>query len=115
MKKLFIFINCFIFTLIENAKLYKLDPYEYLRCIFDQAPYCQSEKDFEKFRKKHGYNFVLNRTDINEDKEVGPLNYSDDTWQKPYYFYNNRHANGGGLTMRYSVPEKKLYGRYSNR
>ena len=74
-----------------------------------------SEKDFEKFRKKHGYNFVLNRTDINEDKEVGPLNYSDDTWQKPYYFYNNRHANGGGLTMRYSVPEQKLYGRYSNR
>ena len=74
-----------------------------------------SEKDFEKFRKKHGYNFVLNRTDINEDKEVGPLNYSDDTWQKPYYFYNNLHANGGGLTMRYSVPEQKLYGRYSNR
>ena len=33
---------------IENAKLYKLDPYEYLRCIFDQAPYCQTEKDFEK-------------------------------------------------------------------
>ena len=22
--------------------------YEYLRCIFDQAPYCQTEKDFEK-------------------------------------------------------------------
>ena len=74
-----------------------------------------SEKDFEKFRKKHGYNFVLNRTDVNEDKEVGPLSYSDDDWQKPFYFYNNRHANGGGLTMRYSVPEQKLYGRYSNR
>ena len=74
-----------------------------------------SEKDFEKFRKKHGYNFVLNRTDVNEDKEVGPLYHFDDDWQKPYYFYNNRHANGGGLTMRYSVPEKKLYGRYSNR
>ena len=65
-----------------------------------------SEKDFEKFRKKHSYNFVLNCTDIN---------YSDDNWQKPYYFYNNRHANGGGLTMRYSVPEQKLYGQYSNR
>ena len=74
-----------------------------------------SEKDFEKFRKKHGYNFVLNRTDVNEDKEVGPLSYSDDDWQKPFYFYNNRHANGGGLTMRYSVPEQKLYGRYANR
>ena len=74
-----------------------------------------SEKDFEKFRKKHGYNFVLNRTDVNEDKEVGPLSYSDDDWQKPFYFYNNLHANGGGLTMRYSVPEKKLYGHYANR
>lgn len=74
-----------------------------------------SEKDFEKFRKKHGYNFVLNRTDVNEDKEVGPLCHFDGDWQKPYYFYNNRHANGGGLTMRYSVPEKKLYGHYCNR
>ena len=74
-----------------------------------------SEKDFEKFRKKHGYNFVLNRTDVNEDKNSGPLHYSDYGWPKPYYFYNNRHDNGGGLTMRYSVPEQKLYGRYSNR
>lgn len=40
--------SCFLFTLIENAKLYKLDPYEYLRCVFDQAPFCESEKDFEK-------------------------------------------------------------------
>ena len=40
--------SCFIFTLIENAKLYKLDPYEYLRCVFDQAPFCESEKDLEK-------------------------------------------------------------------
>ena len=57
----------------------------------------------------------MNRTDINEDKEVGPLHHFNDDWQNPYYFYNNRHANGGGLTMRYSVPEQKLYGRYSNR
>lgn len=74
-----------------------------------------SEKDFETFRKKHGYNFVLNRTDVNEDKEIGPSCYSDDTWRKPYYFYNNRHADGGGLTMRYCVPEQKLYGSYCNR
>ena len=73
------------------------------------------EADFEKFRKKHGYNFVLNRTDVNEDSDAGPRHYSDATWQKPYYFYNNRHANGGGLTMRYSVPEQKLYGCYANR
>ena len=74
-----------------------------------------SEKDFEIFRKKHRYNFVLNRTNVNEDSNVAPLAYSDDDWQKPYYFYNNRHANGGGVTMRYSVPEQKLYGSFSNR
>ena len=74
-----------------------------------------SEKDFEKFCKKHGYNFVLNRTDVNEDEDVGPTHHFDNDWQKPYYFYNNRHANRGGLTMRYSVPEQKLYGSYSNR
>ena len=74
-----------------------------------------SEENFEKFRKKRGYNFVLNRTNVNEDSNVGPLHYSDYDWQKPYYFYNNRHANGGGLTMCYSVPEQKLYGHYANR
>jgi len=59
---------------------------------------------------------VLNRTDVNEDKNMFPLVYHDsDKWKRPYYFYNNRHANGGGLTLRYSVPERKLYGSYSNR
>ena len=74
-----------------------------------------SEKDFEAFRKKNGYNFVQNRTDVNENSEVGPQNYLDFGWQKPYYFYNNRYSNGGGLTLRYSVPEQKLYGQYSTR
>ena len=40
--------SCFIFTLIENAKFYKLDPYEYLRCVFDHSVNCQTQKDFEK-------------------------------------------------------------------
>ena len=40
--------SCFIFTLIENAKFYKLDPYEYLRCVFDLSVDCQTQKDFEK-------------------------------------------------------------------
>ena len=77
-----------------------------------------SEKKFEAFRAKHNYHFVLNRTDVNEDTEVGPLGGSgegDADWPKPFLYYNNRHANGGGLTMRYSIPEKKLYGFYSNR
>ena len=73
-----------------------------------------SEKDFESFRQKHGYRFVLNRTDVNEDAAVGPLWYDDENWPRPYLFHNNRHANGGGLTLRYSVPERKLYGCFSN-
>ena len=40
--------SCFLFTLIENAKYYHLDPYEYLRCVFDQSVSCQTKKDFEK-------------------------------------------------------------------
>lgn len=40
--------SCFLFTLIENAKYYHLDPYEYLRCVFDQSANCQTKKDFEK-------------------------------------------------------------------
>ena len=75
-----------------------------------------SEKDFERFRQTRGYHFVLNRTDVNEDKNMLPLVYHDsDKWKKPYYFHNNRHANGGGLTLRYSVPERKLYGSWANR
>ena len=70
-----------------------------------------SEKDFETFRKKSGYDFVL----INNDTSAIPLQNTDKNWSKPYYFYNKRHANGGGLTMRYSVSEQKLYGNYSNR
>lgn len=40
--------SCFLFTLIENAKYYHLDPYEYLRCVFDQSVNCKTKKDFEK-------------------------------------------------------------------
>ena len=73
-----------------------------------------SEKDFERFRQVRGYHFVLDRTDVNEDKNISPWNYDDSRWPKPYYFHNDRHANGGGLTLRYSVPERKLYGSCSS-
>jgi lysylphosphatidylglycerol synthetase-like protein (DUF2156 family) len=73
-----------------------------------------SEKDFERFRQTRRYRFVLNRTDVNEDKNMGPWNYDDSRWPRPYYFHNDRHANGGGLTLRYSVPERKLYGSCSS-
>ena len=74
-----------------------------------------SEKDFERFRKERGYRFVLDRTDVNEDKNMGPLSYHDSSqWKKPYYFHNNRRPSGGGLTLRYSVPDRKLYGSCSS-
>ncbi|MBQ9337599.1 MAG: hypothetical protein IJS14_09940 [Lentisphaeria bacterium] len=73
-----------------------------------------SEKDFERFRQARGYRFVLNRTDVNEDRNMGPWNYDDSRWPRPYYFHNDRHANGGGLTLRYSMPERKLYGSCSS-
>ena len=74
-----------------------------------------SEKDFERFRKERGYRFVLDRTDVNEDKNMGPLSYHvSSQGKKPYYFHTNRRPSGGGLTLRYSVPERKLYGSCSS-
>ena len=40
--------SCFLFTLIENAKYYHLNPYEYLRCVFEQSVNCKTKRDFEK-------------------------------------------------------------------
>lgn len=40
--------SCFIFTLIETAKANGVNPGEYLRCLFEQAPYAESEKDWER-------------------------------------------------------------------
>ena len=40
--------SCFIYTLIENAKLCGLPPYDYLRYLFEQAPAPQSESDRER-------------------------------------------------------------------
>jgi len=73
------------------------------------------QREFDVFRKENAYNFVLDRHDVNEDPEIPPVFHDDRTWEKPYYFYNRRHADGGGLTMRYSVPSQTLYGKFSNR
>ena len=32
----------------------------------------------------------------------------------PFYEYSYRARNGGGITLRYSVPEEKFYGNYSH-
>ena len=54
--------SCFIFTLIENAKRYERDPYEYLRSVFDQAPFCESEK-----KKKKLLPWNIKITEFNEE------------------------------------------------
>jgi hypothetical protein len=38
--------SCFIYTLIENAKLYGLNPYDYLRCLFERVPSVKTNDDF---------------------------------------------------------------------
>ena len=32
----------------------------------------------------------------------------------PFYEHSDRARNGGGITLRYSVPEEKFYGNYSH-
>lgn len=39
--------SAFMYSLIETAKLQKLIPEDYLRCLFTKAPYAQSESDWE--------------------------------------------------------------------
>jgi len=39
--------SCFIYSLIENAKLCGLVPYDYLRCLFEKAPAARTDSDWE--------------------------------------------------------------------
>ena len=39
---------CFLVTLIETAKANKVNPEDYLRCLFRQAPYAETVADWEK-------------------------------------------------------------------
>ncbi|MDY5634650.1 transposase domain-containing protein [Treponema sp.] len=40
--------TCFIFTLIETAKANNKNPEDYLRCLFEKAPYAQTNEDWNK-------------------------------------------------------------------
>lgn len=40
--------SCFMYTLIENAKLSGLVPYDYLRCLFEQAADLDENSDWSK-------------------------------------------------------------------
>ena len=40
--------SCFILSLIETAKHNGIAPEDYLRCLFEKAPYAETEEDWEK-------------------------------------------------------------------
>lgn len=40
--------SCFLFSLIETAKANDKSPEDYLRCLFEKAPYAETEADWEK-------------------------------------------------------------------
>ena len=40
--------SCFLFSLIETTKFNGKSPEDYLRCLFEKAPYAETEEDWEK-------------------------------------------------------------------
>ena len=40
--------SCFILSLIETAKQNGIAPEDYLRCLFEKAPYAETENDWKK-------------------------------------------------------------------
>ena len=60
-----------------------------------------SEKDFQKYMKKCPFPF---RKHTQTDRRI-PV---------PFYEYEWRARDGGGTTLRYSVPEEKFYGSFSD-
>ena len=40
--------SCMMYSLIESAKENGLNPQEYLRCVFERAPFCSSTDDWQK-------------------------------------------------------------------
>lgn len=40
--------SCWILTMIETAKIHNISPEDYLRCVFERAPYCKTDEDWEK-------------------------------------------------------------------
>ncbi|MCK9171590.1 MAG: transposase domain-containing protein [Treponema sp.] len=37
--------SCLLYSLIESAKENGLNPQEYLRCVFERAPFCCTKDD----------------------------------------------------------------------
>ena len=63
-----------------------------------------AERDFMTFKAKRAFDFskVEKPRDI---MDKGPF---------PYYFYEKRHRNGGGITLRYDVKKQRMTGFYSH-
>ena len=61
-----------------------------------------TEKDFLGYAKKGRFSFRK----VERSERFGVA--------APYYEYSSRRPDGGGLTLRYSVPEKKFYGFYAD-
>ena len=62
-----------------------------------------SERDFEAYRKQCRYPLVQKGKAADSAKCAAP-----------YYEYSHMKNNGGGLCLRYSIPEQKFYGSYSH-
>ena len=63
-----------------------------------------SEKDFQKFRAQCSFEFTL----VEKPRDMldkGPF---------PYWIYENRRRDGGGVTLRYDVGSQTMTGLYSH-
>ncbi|RLD31657.1 MAG: IS66 family transposase [Bacteroidetes bacterium] len=57
--------SALLFSLIETAKVNDLNPYGYLKWIFEETPLIKSEKDFEKFLPKNCDRDKINQFQFN--------------------------------------------------
>ncbi len=78
---------------------------------FDWECQC-TEKDFQKFMEDHNWEFQL----VSEGElkkfwfRLGEINC-----HPPYYFYEHRYSNGGGVSLCYCTATQKFYGDFSDR
>ena len=63
-----------------------------------------SEKDFQKFRAKCAFEF----TPVEKPRDMA------DKGPFPYWIYENRWRDGGGVTLRYEVGSQTLTGSYAH-
>ena len=76
---------------------------------------CQcSEADFLKFAESHWH---FNKVSEGESKKLWWIKGIEGeiiTCPAPYYFFESRRSNGGGVAMCYCISTQTLYGNYSD-